>query len=39
MESDPAEKAKGVRAQRLLYLLMVVMIVVPVAIFVLRSYF
>jgi hypothetical protein len=33
MHADPAEKAKARRAQRLLYALMFVMIVAPVAVY------
>lgn len=37
MDVDPAEKAKAVRAQRLLYVIMAVMIVAPLVVLYLRS--
>ncbi len=37
MEPTEAEKAKGVRTQRILYVLMFVMVFAPVVIFWLRS--
>lgn len=38
MDADPSEKAKAARVQRLLYVLTIAMIVVPLVIFLLRSF-
>jgi hypothetical protein len=37
MEGDPTEKAKAVRVQRLLYVIMMVMILAPLVVLFLRS--